>query len=236
MLPGLNVPDETPGSGRARTQSLYRAHRPTTFADDELVGQEHVSRTLRNAIARGRVAHAYLFCGPRGTGKTTTARLLAKAVNCLAPDPADRPCNACDACRAINSGSTTDVIEIDAASNRGIDDIRGLREQARYAPTQLNTKFYIIDEAHRLTKEAFDAFLKTLEEPPPSTIFVLATTEIDKLPATIASRCQRFDFRRIPLEQMAARVRTVCAREGIEIDDAALALVTRQATAACAMR
>jgi DNA polymerase-3 subunit gamma/tau len=194
------------------------------------VGQEHISRTLRNAIVRDRVAHAYLFCGPRGTGKTTTARLLAKAVNCLHPDPEQRPCNACDACRAINEGSTTDIIEIDAASNRGIDDMRNLREQVRYAPTQLRTKFYIVDEAHQITKEGFNAFLKTLEEPPPRTTFVLATTDPDKLPETIASRCQRFDFRRIPREQAAERVRDICAREGIAIDDDALEIVVRRAT------
>src|SRR3990172_6251113 len=140
MLPGLDRPDDTPG----RTQSLYRKYRPTTFSDDDLVGQEHVSRTLKNAIARGRVAHAYLFCGPRGTGKTSTARLLAKAVNCLHPEPDKRPCNACEVCVAINEGRVTDIIEIDAASNRGIDDIRELRERVKYAPTQLRTKFYII--------------------------------------------------------------------------------------------
>ena len=230
MLPGLNNPDARAGDDQGRTQSLYRAYRPQTFADDELVGQEHVTRTLRNAIARGRVAHAYLFSGPRGTGKTSTARLLAKAVNCLDSDPSQRPCNRCDACLAINAGRTQDVIELDAASHRGIDDIRELREGTRYAPTQLQNKVYVIDEAHRLTKEAFDAFLKTLEEPPPRTIFVLATTEAERLPATIASRCQRFDFHRIPLDKTIERVRVVCVREGIAIDDDALALVARQAT------
>ncbi|HUG17120.1 MAG TPA: DNA polymerase III subunit gamma/tau [Thermomicrobiales bacterium] len=226
MPPEPAAGDTTPG----RTQSLYRKHRPATFDEHELVGQQHISRTLRNAVGSGRVAHAYLFCGPRGTGKTTTARLLAKAVNCLDPDPANRPCNACDACAAINESRATDIIEIDAASNRSIDDIRNLREQVRYAPTQLKTKFYIIDEAHQLTKEAFNAFLKTLEEPPPNTIFVLATTEPDKLPETIASRCQRYDFHRIPRDQMIARVLAVCGKEGIAIDDDALDIVVRRST------
>jgi DNA polymerase-3 subunit gamma/tau len=230
MLPGLGDGSAGTDDAPGRTQSLYRKYRPQTFASDELVGQEHISRTLRNAIVRGRVAHAYLFCGPRGTGKTTTARLLAKAVNCLHPDPEQRPCNACEACRAINEGGTTDIIEIDAASNRGIDDMRNLREQVRYAPTQLGTKFYIVDEAHQITKEGFNAFLKTLEEPPPRTTFVLATTDPDKLPETIASRCQRFDFRRIPREQAAERVRDICRREGIAIDDDALEIVVRRAT------
>lgn len=213
-----------------RTQSLYRKYRPTNFDDDELVGQEHVRSTLRNAILRDRVAHAYLFCGPRGTGKTSTARLLAKAVNCLEPDPARRPCNQCEACIAINQARTTDVIEIDAASNRGIEDIRDLREQVKYAPTQLRHKFYIIDEAHRLTRDAFNAFLKTLEEPPPNTTFVLATTDPEELPETVASRCQRFDFHRIPADQMATHVRSIAMRESITIDDEAIAIIVRQAT------
>jgi len=217
-------------TGPGRTQSLYRKYRPETFEGGELVGQDHVRNTLRNAISNGRVSHAYLFCGPRGTGKTTTARLLAKAVNCLDPDPSKRPCNVCDACVAINQGRATDIIEIDAASNRGIEDIRDLREQVKYAPTQLRHKFYIIDEAHRLTRDAFNAFLKTLEEPPPNTTFVLATTDPDELLETVASRCQRFDFHRIPADQMAMRVRTVCEQEGIEIDDDALAIVIRQST------
>lgn len=217
-------------TGPGRTQSLYRKYRPETFESGELVGQDHVRNTLRNAIANGRVSHAYLFCGPRGTGKTTTARLLAKAVNCLDPDPAKRPCNACEACVAINQGRATDIIEIDAASNRGIEDIRDLREQVKYAPAQLRHKFYIIDEAHRLTRDAFNAFLKTLEEPPPNTTFVLATTDPDELLETVASRCQRFDFHRIPAEQMAQRARAVCEQEGIEIDDEALEIVIRQST------
>lgn len=226
MPPVPDAGDSAPG----RTQSLYRKHRPTSFDETELVGQEHISRTLRNAVSSGRVAHAYLFCGPRGTGKTTTARLLAKAVNCLASDPQNRPCNACEACNAINESRATDIIEIDAASNRGIDDMRNLREQVRYAPTQLKTKFYIIDEAHQVTRDAFNAFLKTLEEPPPNTTFVLATTDPDKLPETIASRCQRFDFHRIARDNMIARVLAVCEREGIAIDDDALDIVVRRST------
>src|SRR3954469_9178115 len=170
-------------------QTLYRVYRPTTFDADELVGQEHVTRTLKSAIRHGRLAHAYLFCGPRGTGKTTTARLLAKAVNCLDPEVMNRPCNVCTSCIAINSGATSDVIEIDAASNRGIDDIRDLRERVKYAPTQLQAKFYIIDEAHQITGAAANAFLKTLEEPPPHTKFVLATTDPEELFSTIVSRC-----------------------------------------------
>ena len=226
MLPGSDKTGRAPG----QTQSLYRKYRPTTFASDELVGQEHISRTLKNAIAQDRVAHAYLFCGPRGTGKTSTARLLAKAVNCLDEDPANRPCNVCSACVAINTNRATDVIEIDAASNRGIEDMRDLREQVKYAPTQLKNKFYIIDEAHRLTKDAFNAFLKTLEEPPPNTVFVLATTEPEDLLETVASRCQRFDFHRIPADKMANHLRHVAELEGIEIDDDALEIVVRQAT------
>ncbi len=212
------------------TNSLYRKYRPTSFADDDLVGQEHVVHTLRNAIALNRISHAYLFCGPRGTGKTTTARLLAKAVNCLAPDPKVRPCNVCAACVAINGNATTDVIEIDAASNRGIDDIRDLRERVKYAPTQLKTKFYIIDEAHQITGAAANAFLKTLEEPPPHTKFVLATTDPEELLQTIVSRCQRFDFRRINSEAMISRLRTVAGSEDIQIEDDALPVIARQAT------
>ncbi|HEY8446447.1 MAG TPA: DNA polymerase III subunit gamma/tau [Thermomicrobiales bacterium] len=213
-----------------QTQSLYRKYRPQSFDAEELVGQEHVVRTLRNAIALGRVAHAYLFCGPRGTGKTTTARLLAKAVNCLDPDPQARPCNRCANCQAITTGATTDVIEIDAASNRGIDDIRDLRERVKYAPTHLQTKFYIIDEAHQITGAAANAFLKTLEEPPPHTKFVLATTDPEELLPTIVSRCQRFDFRRIGVDAIVARLRTVATAEGLEVEDDALRVIARHAT------
>jgi DNA polymerase-3 subunit gamma/tau len=217
-------------SPRGQTQSLYRKYRPQSFDADELVGQEHVVKTLRNAILLDRVAHAYLFCGPRGTGKTTTARLLAKAVNCLAPDVDDRPCNACANCIAISTNATTDVIEIDAASNRGIDDIRELRERVKYAPSQLKTKFYIIDEAHQITGAAANAFLKTLEEPPPHTKFVLATTDPEELLTTIVSRCQRFDFRRISVDRIVARLRGVATLEGLEADDDALGMIARHAT------
>jgi DNA polymerase III subunit gamma/tau len=219
-----------PTRNDAGPKSLYRKYRPQSFAEDDLFGQEHIVNTLRNAIVLDRIAHAYLFCGPRGTGKTTTARLLAKAVNCLDTDPRNRPCNGCDACVAINTGATTDVIEIDAASNRGIDDIRDLRERVKYAPSQLKTKFYIIDEAHQITGAAANAFLKTLEEPPPHTKFVLATTDPEELLQTIVSRCQRFDFRRISLEAMAACLTKVAAAENIEIDDEARTAIARHAT------
>lgn len=219
-----------PTQTQTQTQSLYRRYRPQSFDADDLVGQEHIVRTLRNAVERDRVAHAYLFCGPRGTGKTTTARLLAKAVNCLDPDPRVRPCNRCAACLAINGNATTDVIEIDAASNRGIDDIRDLRERVKYAPTQLRSKFYIIDEAHQITGAAGNAFLKTLEEPPAHTKFVLATTDPEDLLPTIVSRCQRFDFRRIALPAAVSRLRTVAEAEHIAVDDDALTAIARAGT------
>jgi DNA polymerase-3 subunit gamma/tau len=214
------------------SQSLYRKYRPRSFDEAELVGQEAVARTLRNAIQTGRVAHAYLFCGPRGTGKTSTARLLAKAVNCEHPEPARRPCNECRACRAIGLGEnrSMDIIEIDAASNRGIDDIRELRERIAFAPSELTYKFYIIDEVHQLSEAAANALLKTLEEPPRHAKFVLATTDPQKMLETIVSRCQVFRFRRIPLDKMVARLRLVCAAEGLTADDDALALIARQAT------
>ncbi len=210
--------------------ALYRKYRPQSFDSDDLFGQDHVVNTLRNAIALDRIAHAYLFCGPRGTGKTTTARILAKAVNCLDPDPHSRPCNTCANCIAINTGATTDVIEIDAASNRGIDDIRDLRERVKYAPTQLQTKFYIIDEAHQITGAAANAFLKTLEEPPAHTKFVLATTDPEDLLQTIVSRCQRFDFRRINMEAMIANLTKIAHAEHIDIDDDAKIMIARHAT------
>ena len=210
--------------------ALYRKYRPQSFESDDLFGQDHVVNTLRNAISLDRIAHAYLFCGPRGTGKTTTARILAKAVNCEDPDPLKRPCNVCPSCVAINSGATTDVIEIDAASNRGIDDIRDLRERVKYAPSQLRTKFYIIDEAHQITGAAANAFLKTLEEPPAHTKFILATTDPEDLLQTIVSRCQRFDFRRINLQAMIANLTKIAAAENIQVDDEAKAMIARHAT------
>ncbi len=208
-------------------QALYRKWRPQTF--DEVVGQEHVIRTLRNALTSGRVHHAYLFAGPRGTGKTTTARLLAKAVNCLAPE-AQRPCNECAICQAVNEGRLLDLIEIDAASNTGVDDVRELREKVGFRPNEARYKVYVIDEVHMLSNAAFNALLKTLEEPPPHAIFVLATTESHKIPATVLSRCQRFDFRRIPVSQIVERLAWMTQQEHIEADREALALVARQAT------
>ncbi|GMA50574.1 DNA polymerase III subunit gamma/tau [Alicyclobacillus contaminans] len=200
-------------------QALYRAWRPQTFQD--IMGQPHVTQTLTNAIARGQVAHAYLFSGPRGTGKTSAAKVLAKAVNCLQPDGVE-PCNECAACRSINAGSSVDVEEIDAASNRGVDEIRQLRDKVQYAPAELQRKVYIVDEVHMLTTEAFNALLKTLEEPPAHALFVLATTEPHKIPGTIVSRCQRFDFRRIAPEVIVDRLRKVCDAEGLQYEEDAL--------------
>lgn len=214
----------------AATASLYRKYRPRSFDAEELVGQEHVVRTLRNAIALDRVAHAYLFSGPRGTGKTTTARLLAKAVNCLHDDPARRPCNTCINCQAINASATPDIIEIDAASNRGIDDIRDLRERVRYAPAQLPSKVYIIDEAHQITGAAANAFLKTLEEPPAHSRFIMATTDPEELLPTIVSRCQRFEFRRVAADDIIRRLKTVADIEGISVSDDSLRMISRHAT------
>ncbi len=215
---------------RGQTSSLYRKYRSQSFDESEFVGQTHVVQTLRNAIQLGRIAHAYLFCGPRGTGKTSTARLLAKAVNCLHPDLHQRPCNECSSCLAISTGATTDVIEIDAASNRGIDDIRDLRDRVKYAPTQLKTKFYIIDEAHQITGAAANAFLKTLEEPPEHTKFVLATTDPEELLQTIVSRCQRFDFRRFTLDQIVGHVEHIASLEHLNIEREAAIEIARNAT------
>lgn len=204
--------------------ALYRSWRPQTFAD--VVGQAHVVRTLQNALKENRLSHAYLFNGPRGTGKTTLARLLAKAVNCER-GPAAEPCNECDACRRITEGSVIDVLEIDAASNRGVDEIRDLRDKTKYSPTEVRRKVYIIDEVHMLTTEAFNALLKTLEEPPEHVMFILATTEPHKLPATIISRCQRFDFRRVSAEEQTDWLERICRGEGFEADRDALQYIAK---------
>jgi DNA polymerase-3 subunit gamma/tau len=209
------------------SQALYRKWRSRTF--DEVVAQDHVTRTLSNALRSGRIAHAYLFTGPRGTGKTSTARLLAKAVNCTGPE-GRRPCNQCPTCLAVEEGRLMDLIEIDAASNRGIDEIRDLREKVNFRPTEARFKVYVIDEVHMLTNEAFNALLKTLEEPPPHVIFVLATTEPHKIPATVLSRCQRFDFRRIPAVAVVERLRVIAREEGIQAEDEALEFIARQST------
>jgi DNA polymerase-3 subunit gamma/tau len=205
---------------------LARKWRPETFA--EVVGQKHVVRTLSAAVASNRIAHAYLFAGPRGVGKTTVARILAKALNC-AQGPTAEPCGECDACREIAAGKSLDVIEIDGASNRKIEDARGIRETVQYAPLSGRMKVYIIDEAHMLTREAFNALLKTLEEPPPHVVFVLATTEPGKIPDTIVSRCQRFDFHRIAAAEIEARLTEIAAAEGIEAEEGALRLVAARA-------
>ncbi len=208
------------------SQALYRKWRSQTF--DEVIGQHHVTQTLVNALNLERVAHAYLFAGPRGTGKTSTARLLAKAVNCRAEDPATRPCNQCHICLAINEARLLDLIEIDAASNTGVDDIRDLREKVSFRPSEARIKFYIIDEVHMLSNSAFNALLKTLEEPPEHVIFVLATTEPEKIPSTITSRCQRFDFRRIRLNDIVQRLAFIVEQEGVEVEPAALAYIAQQ--------
>jgi len=209
-------------------QALYLRWRPTTFED--VVGQEHVTYTVRNALISGRVGHAYLFAGPRGTGKTTMARLLAKAANCTHEDPQVRPCNVCPHCVAVNENRFLDLIEIDAASHTSVDDVRDLRDRIAFAPNEGQYKVYIVDEVHRFSGAAFDALLKTIEEPPDHAIFVLATTEIHKVPQTILSRCQRFEFRRIPLYQIVERLTTITEHEGVQVEPAALELVARQAT------
>ena len=206
--------------------ALYRRWRPERFAD--LVGQEHISRTLSRAVTSGQTSHAYLFTGPRGTGKTSTAKILARALNC-AEGPTLTPCGVCDSCRSISDGSSMDVFEIDAASNRGIDEIRDLRESVKFAPTEGHYKIYIIDEVHMLTTEAFNALLKTLEEPPERVIFILATTEPHKVPATIQSRCQRYDFHRITVTEIRDRLIYVCKESDIAAEEDALGIIAEQA-------
>lgn len=210
-------------------QVLYRKYRPRVFAD--VYGQDHVTSTLKNEIKEGRISHAYLFTGSRGTGKTTCAKILAKAVNC--PNAVDgEPCNTCEICKGLDSGTIYDVVEIDAASNNGVDNIRDLREEVNYTPTRGKYRVYIIDEVHMLSTGAFNALLKTLEEPPAHVIFILATTEVHKLPATILSRCQRFDFKRIQPETMAVRLQQVAGLEGMELVPDAATLIARIADGA----
>ena len=203
---------------------FYRKWRPKSLG--EVVGQEAITKTLKQAVAQGRTSHAYLFCGTRGTGKTSTARILAKAINCLSPQDGE-PDNECHICVGINEARSLDLIEIDAASNRGIDDIRDLSDKVRFSPNESRYKIYIIDEVHMLTEPAFNALLKTLEEPPAHAVFILATTEAHKVPLTIISRCQRYDFRRIPIDQMVAKLAYISEQEGIEVSDEALHLVAR---------
>ena len=210
----------------ATYQALYRKYRPQTF--DDVSGQLAITQTLKTQIVSGKMSHAYLFTGSRGTGKTSCAKILAKAVNCLNPDNGN-PCNCCSACRAIDSGSCMDVLEIDAASNNGVDNVRGLRDDAVYSPSQVKMRVYIIDEVHMLSISAFNALLKIIEEPPEHLLFILATTELHKVPATILSRCQRFSFRRISQEDIAARLQYVAYQENIDLDESAARVIARLA-------
>ena len=210
-------------------KALYRVYRPKNFSD--VIGQEHIVRTLKNQIENNNVGHAYLFCGTRGTGKTSTAKIFSRAVNCTNLHN-DEPCNECENCREILEDKTMDVVEIDAASNNSVDDIRELRENVKYSPAKSKYKVYIIDEVHMLSQGAFNALLKTLEEPPSYVIFILATTEPHKIPATILSRCQRFDFKRVTVKDISSRMRYICEKEGIEADEKALNLIARNSQGA----
>src|SRR5687767_2442339 len=226
---GLDLPEPAPPATPYRV--LARKYRPQTFA--ELIGQYAMVKTLANAIERGRIAHAFLLTGVRGVGKTSTARLVAKALNCIGPDgqggPTIEPCGECEPCRAIAEGRHIDVIEMDAASHTGVDDVREIIEAVRYASVSARYKIYIIDEVHMLSKNAFNALLKTLEEPPAHVKFLFATTEVNKVPVTVLSRCQRFDLRRIPAAELAAHFGAVARAEGVEVEEAALALIARAA-------
>src|SRR3954449_4028960 len=231
--PGLNLPEQAPPAPTAASpyRVLARKYRPQTFA--ELIGQDAMVKTLANAIERDRIAHAFLLTGVRGVGKTSTARLIAKALNCIGPDgqggPTITPCNVCEPCRAISEGRHIDVIEMDAASHTGIDDIREIIDAVRYASVSARYKIYIIDEVHMLSKSAFNALLKTLEEPPEHVKFLFATTEVGKVPVTVLSRCQRFDLRRIPAEKLAAHFAQVSEAEGVSVEGEALGMIARAA-------
>jgi DNA polymerase-3 subunit gamma/tau len=229
---GLDLPEEPqPRAAASPYRVLARKYRPQTFA--ELIGQDAMVKTLANAIARGRIAHAFLLTGVRGVGKTSTARLIAKALNCIGPDgqggPTISPCNVCEPCRAISEGRHIDVIEMDAASHTGIDDVREIIDAVRYASVSARYKIYIIDEVHMLSKNAFNALLKTLEEPPEHVKFLFATTEVNKVPVTVLSRCQRFDLRRIPAEKLAAHFAEVSKSEGVDVEAEALGMIARAA-------
>lgn len=210
-----------------QTLVIYRKYRPKSFS--ELIGQEHVIQTLKNSIKLGNIAHAYLFSGPRGCGKTSIARIFSKSVNCTGIGVSPEPCNKCENCNDFNLGKSLDLIEIDAASNRGIDEIKSLRDNVRFGPSLGKYKVYLIDEAHMLTKEAFNAFLKTLEEPPAHAVFILATTEANRLPATIISRTQRFDFKRLPVSALASRLKFICDSEKVKVDPETIMLISSEA-------